>query len=149
VNSAFGRARGGERVDAGALVILPLATLAQFASGVGYGLATPAGSTAGWWAGLLMTASATMAAACAILAVTFLGAPAPSSCAPLSPAGAGGVSAGLSASLLALGVLSVYAARLAARDRRGGTLVAVLMGEALAAALAVALFAALAGGTSC
>jgi hypothetical protein len=139
----------GDRVGTAATIILPLAVIAQVLSAAGYGLSKPGGRTVDWWARSLMVACAAIAAACVILTVSLLGWSGPSSCAPLSSAGARWMTAGVAISLLTLGVLSVQAARLVALTGRGGTLAAVLGAEAVAGALAIVLFLGLAGGTSC
>src|SRR5688572_29981312 len=114
--------------------------LAQLLSAAGYGFSARRGSARDWWAGSLTVASVAIAVACAILAVSLLGSVGPSSCASLSTAGARWLTAGVMASLVALGGLSAQAARFAAGAGRGGTLAAVLAGEAAAGTLAVVLF---------
>lgn len=101
-----------------------------------------------WWARGLMLASAAIAVSCVILSAPILDYAGPSECAPLASSEARRLLVGLAASLLALGALSILAAWFAAA-RRGDLLAAAVAGEVVVGALAVLLFAWLAGGTSC
>ena len=91
-------------------------------------------------------ASLTVAAACLVLVASSFELVDPSECAALSGAAASALSVALAVSLLVAAALGLWMARLATRHAPVGR---PLVAELASVGIAIALFAWLAGGTSC
>ncbi len=129
-----------------AVLILPLAVLAQCVFAAGHRLATRHRPDGDAWLPLLALPSLLVTIACVILLPSTFGLADPSECAPLSDASAWLLSAAVAASLLAAAVLALWTAGLAASRAPAGR---PLVGELVSVGVAVGLALMQAGGTSC